>query len=130
MPSLIGRTLTDTPSSLDKTGRMVSLYSNCLQPLLILQNGLTFHPTALALCEWSDIHTSRRSIAHAAVIPRFGTVTFQRLSESIESSVNKLLFEISQSLSLNGDGTAVMEKDRLLRMCGAIFVEFLLEKEV
>jgi len=84
----------------------------------------------LALCDWSNIHKNRRAIAHAAVIPRFGTATFQRLSESIESSVGNLLTELNADLSVSGTGSAIMEKDRLLRLCGAIFVEFLLEKKV
>ena len=84
----------------------------------------------MALCDWSDIHKSRRSIAHAAVIPRFGTAVFQRLSDTIESSVGKLLTELNEDFSRNGMGSVIMKKDRLLRLCGAIFVEFLLEKEI
>lgn len=83
----------------------------------------------MALCDWSDIHKSRRSIAHAAVIPRFGTKTFQRLSDCVEGSIEKMLSEVNESFAKNGVG-AILEKERLVRLCAAIFVEFLLEKEV
>lgn len=85
---------------------------------------------ALALCDWSDIHKSRRSIAHAAVIPRFGTKTFQRMSDCIVNSVNKLLIDIDRNMASNKNETVILKKERIVALCAAIFIEFLLEKEV
>ncbi|XP_075675936.1 cytochrome P450 307a1-like [Dermatophagoides pteronyssinus] len=92
---------------------------------------------ALALCDWTDVHKQRRSIAHAAVIPRFGTKTFQRLSGCLDLAIEKLLKQIQQQQqqqlpSNNNDkyGMKILQKQSIIQLSCSIFFHFLLDKDM
>lgn len=81
---------------------------------------------ALALCDWTESHKVRRSIAHAAVIPRFGSDCFRRLSSCIDGNVERLLDQIR----LPTQAQCQLDKQQINLLCVEIFIEFLLEKRV
>lgn len=81
---------------------------------------------ALALCDWTDSHKVRRSIAHAAVIPRFGSNCFRRLSSCIDGNIERLLGQIKRP-TLN---EFQIDKQQINLLCIEIFIEFLLEKRL
>ncbi|KAF7493543.1 Cytochrome P450 -like protein [Sarcoptes scabiei] len=82
---------------------------------------------ALALCDWTETHQKRRSIAHAAVIPRFGTDNFTRLSDCCSKNI-RILIENLQNLNRSDQNdNLVMEKDQINELCCKIFLEFLLD---
>ncbi|OTF72395.1 cytochrome P450-like protein, partial [Euroglyphus maynei] len=90
---------------------------------------------ALALCDWTNIHKQRRSIAHAAVIPRFGTQTFQRLSGCVDSAIRKLLMQIKNdehSLTMKNGSIRmkILEKQSIIQLSCRIFFHFLLDKDL
>lgn len=87
---------------------------------------------ALALCDWTDVHKQRRSIAHAAVIPRFGTQTFQRLSGCIRIANQRLLQQIRRNddSSSPGNGMKILQKQSIIQLSCQIFFHFLLDKDI
>lgn len=52
------------------------------------------------------------------------------MSDCIVNSVNKLLIDIDRNMASNKNKTVILEKERIVALCAAIFIEFLLEKEV
>lgn len=89
---------------------------------------------ALALCDWTEVHKQRRSIAHAAVIPRFGTKCFQRLSSCVSEELEKLFCDIEQNQpEQTSEGVDIekadfiMGKNSITELCCKIFFNFLLD---
>lgn len=89
---------------------------------------------ALALCDWTDVHKQRRSIAHAAVIPRFGTKCFQRLSLCVSEELEQLFLDVEQNKSeqlLDGEKLDfILEKNFITELCCKIFFNFLLDSKL
>ena len=98
---------------------------NCMTLFIWLHTlmRITWNPTALALCDWSDLQKMRRSMAQSGVIPKYGSKSYKQLSNCIESEIHLMVKELKAREAM------VLDKQNILILCSNIFLSYLCSKK-
>lgn len=77
--------------------------------------------SALAFCNWSDLHKMRRDMLVQHSFPRNFSIRFNQLSETVNDNMSVMLNGIAQEQSAN---SCVEMKPLILRTCANVFVQY------
>lgn len=80
-----------------------------------------FISTALAFCDWSDIHKMRRDMLVQHSFPRNFSIRFNQLNENVNDQMSVMLQGIAQEQSANA---CVEFKPLILRTCANVFTQY------
>lgn len=84
-----------------------------------------FFFAALALCDWSELQKTRRSIARIFCSPRMASTHYDRLEAVCAVEVADLLEELGRSVATAGVGTPVHAKQLLQTCCANMFTHYM-----
>ncbi|RWS10290.1 ecdysone biosynthesis protein-like protein [Dinothrombium tinctorium] len=74
---------------------------------------------SMALCDWSELHRFRRTLAQNAILPRYGSDLFKHLESCIHTEFSEFIVNIVN------EGEKVLPKLDLLAACYNIFISYL-----
>ena len=80
--------------------------------------------TALALCDWSELQKTRRTIAQSGVLPKYGSKTYNQLSKCIETEVQITVNEL-----IDKKGECILTKQNVIVLCSNVFFKYLCSKK-